>query len=391
MQIFKLTLLHLKRMIKKRQVLILTLLMPTFVICIVTFFTMNGKTSNNNTIYVDFVNNDRGTFGAALQKDFESNPNISITTVNETDAVTRVQHNTIDAAVIIPENFSQSLKNNTSPSVKIMKLNSGNSNLIVDSKVNSFIKNNVIASDVISAIKKQTLPSNVSLDAIHADLVKETSTEKIQVHAVQITVDKTNSLSALFSVNLVISFMMFTVIFIVNEITERRNDGTLKRSLASPNSNVTIAGSYILAFLIIGWLQVILMIGTTSLLFKFNWGNSFIGLFLLFTSLIFVILGMGLLLCRFIKSENNISTVAMLITQVTCMLGGSYMPVEYFPDILKKISYFMPQSWAVDALTNIALKNKGALTILPDVGILLLFAAAFFTASASALIGISEE
>ena len=40
------------------------------------------------------------------------------------------------------------------------------------------------------------------------------------------------------------------------------------------------------------------------------------------------------------------------------------------PDFLKKVSYFFPQSWAVDALTSITLKNKGVTDILPDLAIL---------------------
>jgi ABC-2 type transport system permease protein len=50
----------------------------------------------------------------------------------------------------------------------------------------------------------------------------------------------------------------------------------------------------------------------------------------------------------------------------------------------------MPQSWAVTALTDLVLKNKGITDILPNIGILLLFAIVFFTAGAASLRKIAE-
>lgn len=390
MRIIKITSLHLKRLLKNKSVLILTLLMPVIAMCIVTFFT-NGKSSSTNSVYVDFVNYDSGQFGSQLIKDFNNDTNYNVSILNEVEAKQRVQHDTITAAVIIPKNFTESLKNNVSPNVKILKLNTGNSSFLIENKINSFITNNIIADSVAKTINNETVNSDVNINVVNSALIKEIKTNKIQVNSKLISTDNSNSLLAQFSVNLPISFMMFTIIYISLEITERKEDRTLRRMLSSPNSNLLIVGSFILTFLIIGWLQVILMLGTSALLFKVKWGSSLPALFILFTVLILVILGMGLLLCRFVKSASKVSAVANLITQVTCLLGGSYMPVQYFPDFLKKISYFMPQSWAVDAMSRIVIKNQGVSAILPDVGILLLFAAAFYTAGASTLKGIARE
>lgn len=390
MRIIKLTSLHIKRLLKNKSVLILTLLMPAIVMCLITFFT-NGKSNSKNIVDIDFVNYDNGQRGAQLIKDFNNDAGYSVSILNETDAKQMVQHNTVIASVIIPQNFTESLKNNTSPSVKILKLNTSNSSFLIENKINSFITNNIISDSISKTIVNKTANSAVNAKALNNVLIKEINSNKIKVASKQLSEDNSNSLLAQFSVNLPVSFMMFTIIYISLEITERKNDKTLRRMMSSPNSNLLIAGSFILTFLLIGWLQVILMLGTSALLFKVSWGSSFAALLLLFTVLIIVILGMGLLLCRFVKSVNNVSAVANLLTQVTCLLGGSYMPIQYFPDFLKKVSHFMPQSWAVDAMSHIVMKNEGVSAILPDVGILLLFAAAFFTAGASTLKGIARE
>lgn len=205
-----------------------------------------------------------------------------------------------------------------------------------------------------------------------------------------VTKDKSNLIGNQISINLCISFMMFTVIFIVNEIIARKDDKTLRRSFTTPNSKLVLMASFVLAFLIIGWLEVILMVGSTSLLFKMNWGNSILALFVFFTSLILVVLGLGILLCRIVNTASNAPIVCQMVVQISCIVGGSYMPLDYFPTTLKHIAYFMPQSWAVTALTDLVLKNKGLISILPDIGVLLLFAIAFLTAGVSTIKEITE-
>lgn len=389
MQLIKLTRLHIKRLLKNKSVLILSMFMPAIVMCLVTFITY-GKSDSGNSINVDFVNYDKGQLGASLIKDFNDNPNFNITNLSEADATKRIQHNASAAAIVIPENFTKSLKNNTTPSVKMLKLTSGNSDVLIESRINSFIANNIISNSITKAVNQTSISSSVNMNAIDSSLANEVNSNKVQVNSKQLSIDKSTSTGAQISVNLAVSFMMFSVIYIALEITERKNDGTLRRSLTSPNNVLVIAGSFVLTFLILGWLEVILMLGSSSLFFKVNWGNL-PALFLLFTVLVLVVLGIGLVLCRFSKSPSSVAPIANLTTQVTCLLGGSYMPAQYFPDFLKKISHFMPQSWAVDALTNIALKGKGISAILPDVGILLLFAAALFTAGAAALKGVVQE
>jgi ABC-2 type transport system permease protein len=387
MQVFKLTILHLKRMISNKSVILLTLLMPMFVMCLVTFFTSGGNTNNSNTLYIDFVNNDKGQSGNKLIKEFINSPNFTVYTVNQSDAEYRVEHNVVAEAIIIPENFSDSLSNGTEPNIKILKLNSGDSNITTDGKINSFINEFLISKQISTNLKsKLSISNNVT-----AELSKEVSSNKVAFTSTTVTKNKTNSLGNQISLNLCISFMMFTVIFIVNEILARKDDKTLRRSLSTPNNKFVLLGSIVLAFLVVGWIQVLLMVGSTTLLFKLSWGSSMPALFVLFTALILVVLGLGVLLCRIIKSANNAPMVCQMVVQISCLVGGSYMPLEYFPTALKHVAYFMPQSWAVTAITDVVLNNKGLISILPNVGVLLLFAVAFLTAGASTIKGIIQE
>ncbi|SMC28848.1 ABC-2 type transport system permease protein [Clostridium acidisoli DSM 12555] len=388
MQVFKLTILHLKRMISNKSVLLLTLLMPMFVMCLVTFFSGSGNNNDNtNVLYIDFVNKDNGQMGNNLIQEFKNSPNFNVYVANQADAKYRVEHNVVAEAIMIPHNFSESLKNGSEPNIQVLTLSSGNTNLIADNKINSFINENLISKQISASLKSKLPPSN----NIVAELSKTVASNKIMATSQTVKKNKTNSLGNQISINLCISFMMFTVIFIVNEVIARKDDKTLKRSLSTPNSKFVLLFSIVLAFLIVGWLQVLLMIGSTTLLFKLSWGSSIPALLILFTSLILVVLGLGVLLCRLIKSRNNAPMICQMVIQISCLMGGSYMPLEFFPPVLKHVAYFMPQSWAVTALTDVVLNNKGLISILPNIGVLLLFAVAFFTAGASTIRGTLED
>jgi ABC-2 type transport system permease protein len=388
MRFFKLTILHLRRLLTDKRVLFLNLLMPAAVICLVVLLT-NGQ-STNTKMYIDIVNNDKGSMGSDLIKNLKSSSNINVYELKESEAVERVKKNITDGAVLIPKDFTQEFKNKKNPTVKILKLNIGNTNVLIESKINSFITANIAAGKLANIVKSHKNLSYISLKNLKKDLISEANVKKIKVMNKEITKDNKKSLSSQISIGLIISFMMYTIIFIVLEITGRKNDGTLKRCLSTPNSTITFCFSIIASFLILGWIEVLLMIGSTKLLFNLSWGNDYLGLFILFTALILVVLTLGLLICRLVKSESSIAIVSNLTVTVTCMLGGSFMPISYFPDIFKKVSYFTPQRWAVSALTDLTIKNKDLVSILPNVGILLLFAAAFFTAGATYLKDISE-
>jgi len=387
MQILRLTLLNLKRMIANKNVLFLTLLMPMVVMCIVTFFNRGSEnTSSSDKIYIDFVNKDKGNLGQELIKEFQSSGNFSVYTTSKEEAEYRVSHNVTSEAVIIPEKFSESIEKGADPNISILKLNIGNVTLTADSKINYFINERIISKEIASSLKGKTTEAK----DISMEISKETALNKVTTSSKTVVKDNKNSLGNQMTINLCVSFMMFTVLFIVNEIIARRDDKTLKRSFTAPNSKFAIMASFVVAFLLIGWLQVILMVGSTSILFKVNWGNSILALFVFFTVLILVVLGLGVLLSRIVRTASNAAMVCQMVVQISCMVGGSYMPLEYFPDFLKRIAYFVPQSWAVSALTDVVIENKGLISILPDIGILLLFAAAFFTAGVSTIREIAE-
>jgi ABC-2 type transport system permease protein len=57
-------------------------------------------------------------------------------------------------------------------------------------------------------------------------------------------------------------------------------------------------------------------------------------------------------------------------------LGGSMAPLDVFPHTARTIAHFTPHAWANAAMSKLLQHGAGLGTVLPQVGVLLAFAAA---------------
>ncbi|QLY78915.1 ABC transporter permease [Clostridium intestinale] len=387
MKIIQYSFMHLQRILKDKKILLLGMLMPTLVVSLVVFFTNKNENVSSSNIYVDVVNQDTGLKGEELINELEDTGVINLTKVTLEDGERRVKSGNSSFAIIIPEKFSSALEQSDSESteVSILKLSQGNVDNIVSNKINSFIMNNTLATKVVNNINSD------NSEKLKNKLINNIQDSKIKVEKSTFsTEEKTKTVNIAF-LGVMISFMMYTMIYFVNEIMEIKRNGTLRRSISTPNSNITIGGALLLSFLVTEWIQVAVMVGFTKIVFKVNWGNSYAALFLVFTAFILVILSLGLLLSRWIKNETQSAIVVNMVATLTGAVSGCFVSVEYLPGIFQKIASFTPQNWVLNALTEVMLNNKGIYSVLPSIGILLLFAAAFFTAAASSLRTVAQN
>ena len=61
------------------------------------------------------------------------------------------------------------------------------------------------------------------------------------------------------------------------------------------------------------------------------------------------------------------------------VLGGCWYPLELFPALVQNIVKILPTTWAMQGLLDLILRNGGLMQILPEAGVLLGFAAIFFS------------
>lgn len=107
---------------------------------------------------------------------------------------------------------------------------------------------------------------------------------------------------------------------------------------------------------------MILMAAATRLLFDVRWGNL-AGWVLLTAAACLAAAGLNTALMALIRAPEVMDGVSAALFQILAFLGGSMMPTFLFPDVLERISRWVPNRWMLNGY--LALLGGGGL---PDVG-----------------------
>ncbi|NOV88000.1 ABC-2 type transport system permease protein [Clostridium acetobutylicum] len=374
--------LHLKRiLVQNKRGFIITILFPTIVVSLVAFFS-NGV-SSNTTINIAVVNNDTGKEGKKLLKILDKS-NFSIHEVSYKEGEVEIKRNAASICVVIPKNFTQNIKSGEKPSINIVKALNSNVDTAVLNQFNSYIGKQMVLSKAFS--ETRAFGIKVNQNKFNREIKDNMKNTYVEVTSRYLNNESTRPLSGILSTNLIINFLMYSMIYIVTDIYELKRKKILKRSMSTPNKNSSILMSILLAMFGLLFIQSSILVFVTKNFLHVYFGKSIMAVMLIFAVLNLVVLSAGLVVVRWAKRETHISSVVSLTVTLTSAVGGSFIPLDSIPNlpsVMKKIAYFTPQKWAVEALNKISLENVGVHSILPHIAVLILFALVFFVIGAA--------
>jgi ABC-2 type transport system permease protein len=155
---------------------------------------------------------------------------------------------------------------------------------------------------------------------------------------------------------------------------EARRLGIARRMLSTPTAMRTIVAGQLLGRLAVALLQALIIIVGTLLFFGVHWGNP-LGTAAVVLAFSLVGTGCAVLLASVCSTEQQAGPVALLLGLGLAALGGSMAPLEVFPHTARMIAHFTPHAWANDAFSKLLQHGGNLVTVLPQVGVLLGFAA----------------
>ena len=138
----------------------------------------------------------------------------------------------------------------------------------------------------------------------------------------------------------------------VSFLVERR-EHTLQRTLASPTQAYPIILGKSTGIFLRGFAQVLILVLTSTLLFRLNWGNWLAVLVLVALSA-YGALGWGMFLTSFLKTPTQVSNAGSAIGLLFGLLGGGFLPITTLPEWLKTISRVSPNAWGSQGFNIIA-------------------------------------
>lgn len=157
-------------------------------------------------------------------------------------------------------------------------------------------------------------------------------------------------------------------------LIQSRRLGVTRRTLAAPvTTGQTVVGQA-LGRLAIATTQGAYIMAASTLLFGVDWGNLALA-FLVVLVFGLVAAGAAMVLGSVIDNDAAAGGVGVGLGLVLGALGGAMYPIELFPDSLRTVAHVTPHAWAAEALAEVQRHGAGLADILPELGVLLGFAA----------------
>jgi ABC-2 type transport system permease protein len=184
-------------------------------------------------------------------------------------------------------------------------------------------------------------------------------------------------LPGLIGLILILMTLMLTAAAIVRE----RERGTLEQVIVSPIRRYEFILGKIIPFIIVGFIDVLLVIIVGTLWFNVPLRGSLLLLFALATLFISTNLGFGLLISTVSRTQAQAMSTAFFMLMPSMILSGFLFPVENMPRVVQVVSYVIPLTYFLQIVRGIFLKGSGFSVLWPQAAVLAAMGAAIISLS----------
>ncbi len=143
-------------------------------------------------------------------------------------------------------------------------------------------------------------------------------------------------------------------------VVKEKELGTMEILLVSPLKPTTIMFAKATPYLIIAFLDVILVLILAVTVLKVPIAGNIFLIMLLSSVYTFSALALGLLISTITRTQQTAmiaSGVGLMLPSM--LLSGLIFPVSSMPDVLQWFSYIIPARWFIDALRDVMIKGLG--------------------------------
>ncbi len=175
--------------------------------------------------------------------------------------------------------------------------------------------------------------------------------------------------------------MFFVVTTIAGLFVEERQCGALNRLLSLGASPLTLLVAKILPYMLINFLQAVLMLGVGIYIIPLLGGDAlsltginYLALLAMFFSISFAAISLALLIATILRSQAQVSAIGPMLNILMAAIGGIMVPTFVMPPAMQYLAHFSPMNWALEGLLNVLLRGGDLASIRVEAAHLLLLA-----------------
>ncbi|MDW7732800.1 MAG: ABC transporter permease [Methanolobus sp.] len=341
------------RQLSRKKALIVPLIL--FPIVMIVFFGYGmGGTVNNAPILI--VNDDTGTASISLVQqigsytsEYNGEPMFKVTytkDMSRSEAESKIDAGMYKAILLIPHDYSDLLANNENVTLTLLTDSS-------DTTTSGIIVN------FMNQFVSETGPVTIYVPTIYGNLAY---------------------LDFLTPAVIALTVFMGSVATTGSAIAGEKEDGTIVRILMTPVSRRSVILGKTIYQLILQLARAVILIFAAYFLVGFNMNGSWLLVALVLTIFTLSGVGIGIVLSTRVDDMESFFQLNLLVILPSMFVTGVFFPLSSVPDWMRFISYFMPLTYANNAMRIIMIKGQGLNAIFTDLVILSLFAVITFSA-----------
>ena len=172
--------------------------------------------------------------------------------------------------------------------------------------------------------------------------------------------------------------IFWIVSLLAGSVFLEKREGTFRRLMVAPIRRPVMLAGKVLPYYLINLLQIAVMLGVSSALFRVSLGSSPAGLFAVSLAAAAAATGLGVLVAALARTDAQVGAIATILLLTLAVVGGCFVPRWVMPPWLQTVSLLTPHAWAVDAYLKMMAEGAQLAAVLPNVAVLAVFAAIFF-------------
>jgi ABC-2 type transport system permease protein len=149
-------------------------------------------------------------------------------------------------------------------------------------------------------------------------------------------------------------------------IVKEKEMGTMEQLIVTPIKPYELILGKLLPFLLIGFIDIVLVLVVTTFWFRVPVKGSPVLLFGLSLVYMLTTLGLGLLISTISRNQQQAMLISMFFMTPTMMLSGFIFPIENMPRVIQLFTYLVPLRYYLVIIRGLFLKGVGLAALWPE-------------------------
>jgi ABC-2 type transport system permease protein len=178
-----------------------------------------------------------------------------------------------------------------------------------------------------------------------------------------------------FSVMFVLMNLVFSVAF---GLRDEESWGTSRRLAVAPVSRTAVLGGKLLARLVVGSAQLLLLLGFGRVAYGLALGRSAPALIAVIVAIVFAMASFSMLVAALARTREQVIPIGLAAVFVLAALGGCWWPFHSQPEWMQAVARMAVTTWSMFAIHDVMLRDRGLIELLPAIAGLVAYGALSF-------------